>query len=364
MQLSIIVESQPSKLYSSQSTPSFSFLKTNVARKIPAAAFLNDSKVSALTPDEFYQIRGILESFGDLSMLADVVKQASSSDDNTVLASAVDTVNYHCDSFSVIGATTDLFRKLFEAYSLLKRLGTADLDLVYSLIELGLQLPNESNAVTYLRQDLSRIEHKSAQAAPSPLSDHIPDSLSETDTKFYEKLDQFLSSGSGMDEPTMETIFDALVKVLDSGDSQTKLSVNEACRYLAHLRLFNPKHFDIRLVRWVWGVLVSSDRQRLSKTLPPLIGVGCVTIPTFLSLVKKLQQSKQATSTIPKVTELQIDLFELLVPPALDENRYSDLVCIIHLVYCLPILTRYLLGHLSFLSGATGISLQESGRDV
>ena len=300
----------------------------NVTRKLPGVAFIAESKVSALTPDEFYQIRDILESFGDISMLADVVKQASSSDDNTVLASAVDTVNYHCDSFSVIGAATDLFRSLFEACSLLKRLGTADLDLVYSLIELGLQLPNESNAVTYLRQDLSRIENRSAQAAPSPLSDYIPDALSETDAKFLENLDQFLSSGSGMDEPTMETIFDALVKVLGSGDGQSKLSANDACRYLAHLRPFNTKHFDARLVRWVWEVLKSPNSPNLPKILPPLIGVGCVTIPAFLALIKKLLQSKSAAFSASRVAELQVELFELLIPPAPDESRYSDLVCI------------------------------------
>lgn len=289
-------------------------------------AFLADLKVSALTPDEFYQIRGILESFGDISMLADVVKQAASSDDNIILASAADTVNYHCDSFNVIGAATDLFRRLVDAYSLLKRLGTADLELICSLIELGLQLPNEYNTVAILRQDLSRFENKSAQAAPSPLSDHIPDALSETDPSFLGKLDQFLSSGSGMDESTMDAIFDALVKVLDSGDGQTKLSANGACRYLAHLRPFHPKHFDARLVRWVCGALKSSDRIGLFKSLPPLIGVGCVTIQAFLSLVKKLLQASPTFTAIPKVDELRMNLFELLVPAA-EQNRCRDLVC-------------------------------------
>lgn len=325
MQSCSIAGNQLGEFYSSTS---LAIHEVNLTRKLSGVAFIAESKVSALTPDEFYQIRDILESFGDISMLADIVKQASSSDDNTVLASAVDTVNYHCDSLNIIGAATDLFRRLFDTCSLLKRIGTADLDLIYSLIELGLQLPNESNAVTSLRQDLSRIENKSAQAAPSPLSDHIPDAFSETDPKFLEKLDQFLSSGSGMDEPTMETIFDALVKVLDGADGQTKLSANEACRYLAHLRPFNTKHFDARLVRWVWGSLTSPSPPKLSEVLPPLIGVGCVTIPAFLALVRRLLQSKSTAFSASKVAELQVNLFELLIPPASDENRYSDLVCI------------------------------------
>ena len=298
-------------------------------REFPGLAIAADSKVSALAPNEFYHVRDILESFGDISMLADIVKQASTSEDNTVLASAVDTVNYHCDSFSIIGATTDLFRRLVDAYYILKRLGTADLDLIYSLIELGLQLPNESNTLAILRQDLSRIENKSAQAAPSPLSDHIPDSSSETDLSFLEKLDQFLSSGSGMDEPTMDVIFDALIKVLEFGGGQAKLSANEACRYLAHLRPFHPKHFDARLVRWTSGILESPTRPELSKVLPPLIGVGCVTIQAFLLMVKRLLQPKPGTPNVPRVEELQMDLLELLISPVSGQSRYYDLVCLI-----------------------------------
>src|SRR4029077_5988316 len=60
--------------------------------------------VSSLTPAEFSTARGILESLGDLSILADVLDDAANSDDIVVLASAVDTLNYHFDSFSVIGA--------------------------------------------------------------------------------------------------------------------------------------------------------------------------------------------------------------------------------------------------------------------
>lgn len=90
-----------------------------------------DPGISALTPDEFYKIRGILENFEDLSMLADVLKHATNSDDSIVLASAADTINHHLDPFYVIGATTDLFRRLFAAYCRLKRLGTASLDLLF-----------------------------------------------------------------------------------------------------------------------------------------------------------------------------------------------------------------------------------------
>jgi mediator of RNA polymerase II transcription subunit 12 len=281
-----------------------------------------DQSVSALTPEEFYNVRDVLETLGDISMLADVLKVASSSDDSTVLASVADTTHCHFDSLSIIGATMDLFRKLVDAYAGIKRFGTPSLDLMFSLIELGLRIPNELNTVAILRQDLSRMENKSVVAACSPVSDHIPDSFGEADPLFREKLDQLLLLGNVMDEPTLDTIFNMLAKHLESGEGKTRLSANDTCRYLAQLRSFQPKHFDVILARWVCGHLRSSDRSILLRILPPLIGVGCVTIRSFLSLTKRLYNS---TNSIPNAADLPADLVGLLV--AHDEDgRYLDLV--------------------------------------
>lgn len=277
--------------------------------------------VSALTPEEFYSVRDVLETFGDISMLADVLKCASSSDDSTVLASVADTTSYHFDSLCVIGATTDLFRKLVDAYAGIKRYGMPNLDLIFSLIELGLRIPNELNTVSILRQDLSRMENKSIMAASSPVSDHIPDSFGDTDPLFREKLDRLLMSGNVMDEPTLDTLFSTMTKHLESGDDKTRFSANDTCRYLAQLRSFQPKHFDGLLARWVCGHLRSHDRSTLLRILPSLIGVGCVTIRSFLSLARRLNHS----TALPNAAELPAELVELLVP-RLQGGRYLDLV--------------------------------------
>ncbi|KAJ5692168.1 hypothetical protein N7462_001591 [Penicillium macrosclerotiorum] len=241
---------------------------------------------------------------------------------SVLLASVADTTNRHFDSLCVIGATTDLFRKLVDAYAGIKRFGIPSLDLMFSLIELGLRIPNETNAVTFLRQDLSRMENKSVMAASSPVSDHIPDDFGEADPLFREKLDQLLLSGNVMDEPTLDTLFNTLTKHLESDDSKTKLSANDISRYLAQLRSFQPKHFDGILARWVCGLLRVPDRSGLLRVLPPLIGVGCVTIRSFLSLVKRLSLS---TKAIPNAADLPTDLVQLLVLHN-EENRYLDLV--------------------------------------
>ncbi|CAP86073.1 Pc20g07440 [Penicillium rubens Wisconsin 54-1255] len=281
------------------------------------------SVVSALTPAEFYTVRDALESFGDISMLADVLKFASTCGDSTVLASVADTTNCHFDSLCVIGATTDLFRRLIDAYAGIKKVGMPSLDLIFSLIELGLRIPSELNTVSILRQDLSRMENKSIMAASSPVSGHIPDGFGGVDPFFREKLDQLLQSGNVMDEPTLDAIFNTLIKHLESDDGHANLSANDTCRYLAQLRSFHPKHFDGVLARWVCGHLRSPERTVLLRILPPLIGVGCVTIRAFLALAKRLTLSTPAT--VPNADQLPADIVQLLVPGDQD-SKFFDLV--------------------------------------
>lgn len=295
-------------------------------RTITGGAVANNPGISALTAEEFYHVRDILESFQDLSMLADVLRHATNCDDGNVLASVADTINCHLDSFSVIGATTDLFRKLLEAYMRLKRLGTTSLDLLFSLIELGFQIPSEFNTVILLRQDFSRLENKPAIAVSSPVSDHIPEISSETDPSLYAKVEQILSSGGGIDEPTWDTTFNVLIRALESGPDQTKLSENDAARYLAQLRRFYPKRFDGMLIRWVCGALKSSPWPTLLKTLPSLIGVGCVSIQAFIVLVDKLSRSDNERMS-PNKNMLKVGLIGLLAAPNPEQGRYFDLVC-------------------------------------
>ncbi|BDD63320.1 hypothetical protein MAP00_008228 [Monascus purpureus] len=309
------------------------WIRRGVAEHYHDAARANNEKafpaedVSALTPEEFYGIRDILESFGDLSILADVLRNASDSDDATVLAAAADTLNYHYDAFCPMGATTDLFRRFVQAYVRLKNFGTSNLDFIFSLIELGLRMPGEFNTVALLRQELSRLENKSSMTAFSPVSDCVPDATTEGGSPCHEKLDQLLSSGNGMDEATLGMVFNTLTKQLESGHNRGTLSASDTCRYLARLRLFLPKHFDLLLVRWVCTVLKSPTRPALSKVLPPLIGVGCVTIQAFLSLLRSLSQREETVSrTIPNMPDLQMDLLELLVPIEPGQDSPLDLV--------------------------------------
>ena len=198
-------------------------------------------------------------------------------------------------------------------------------DLIFSLIDLGLRLPNETNTLTILRQDLARLDHKSVLAVSSPVSEHMAETLNSANPSFSEDLDQFLSSGNTMDEVTLVAIFKSLTSQLESGGGKRRLSSNEICRYLSQLRTFNPKQFDLLLIKWIEGILKSPTCPSLPKVLSPLVGVGCVTLPAFYAMVKKLQQAESSRRT-SNMAGLQLNLAELLVPSSLSNLGTADLV--------------------------------------
>lgn len=283
----------------------------------------NEVEESALTPEEFYLIRDTLERLGDLSMLADVLNHASNSNDPAVLASAVDTINYHLDSFSVIGASQDLFKRFVEAYTRLRGVNGPPKDLLASLVDLGVHLPKEAAAVNVLSYDLAQESKKAGVAASSPVSDHLMETIDHANPTFLEELDQLFSSGDRMDESTMVRIFETLTKGLQARNGKGILSTNDTCRYLAQLRTFNPKHFDSLLIKWIGTLLQSDSRPKLSGILAPLVGVGCVALRPFFALVRKLSSDG---SGIPDLSGLQLDLLELLGPKTLGGNGPLDLV--------------------------------------
>ncbi|CRG82980.1 Mediator of RNA polymerase II transcription subunit 12 [Talaromyces islandicus] len=275
---------------------------------------------SSLTHEEFVVIRSTLEEYGDIAMLADVLIDASNSDDVRVLVSAVDTLNRHFSCFTVIGALNDLFRNFYGAFLRVKQYGEPLYDLAYSLVEVGHRLPNELNAIILLRQELSRGDRKLAVAACSPVSDHMAETLNDANPSFNDDMDQFLSSGNSMDESTLIIVFQKLIQqLINSHEGKEGFTTETTCRHLVQLRSFNPKQFDLLLIQWIGDTIKSSTRPKLSRFLGPLIGIGCVTLPGFTLLVKKLSHEE---SEIPALPDFQLDFLGLILPSA--ENRFSS----------------------------------------
>lgn len=293
-------------------------LFANCVSPPPGSDISHDIKDTALTSSEFFEIRHILEQLGDISMLADVLRQASISDNVAVLISAVDTFNYHYASFSSIGATDDLYTCFIEAYFRVDKTDSSIQELIISLLEVGGKLPSALSTVSTLRRDLAQLDKKMGLAVSSPVSDVMTDSLGSS-PMFMGELDQPLSTGTSGDESTIFRFFQSLTKKLEISKIEDQLSSSQAARCLAQTRTLNPGYFDNLMINWVVSSIRSLPRPSFSRVLPALIGVGCVTIESFMLLVMRLY-SDLSQGPIPDVTGLSIDLFHLLDPTIADDG--------------------------------------------
>ncbi|KDB21210.1 hypothetical protein H109_06874 [Trichophyton interdigitale MR816] len=313
------------------------WIREQVALKLRAQAQVQNqppsnataqATASTIRPDQFYILRCILERMGDVSILADVLKLLSQSSNPTVLASVTDTLNYHLPSFTAIGATMDLLQSFAISYSKLSKTEAHVQDLIVALLDVAIVIPSEASTVAVLRRDLARYDKKSAMAASSPVSEHMADTLNPVNPTFGGMLDQLLASGNCMDDTTLMRIFDLLIQKLETGKADISITSSEAARYLAQLRLFNPKTFDGLMIKRVVGMIRTSPRPKLSHFLPPLIGVGCITLPAFFGLVKRLllDADKAGENNIPDVLHLRLDMLSVLGLGTTDQNTLPDLV--------------------------------------
>ena len=79
------------------------------------------------------------------------------------------------------------------------------------------------------------------------------------------------------------------------------------------------------MIRWIAGVLQTSNRPKLSAIIAPLVGVGCVTLSAFALLVAKLHQTDSARESMVQMPELQVDILELISPTS-NKGSFVDLV--------------------------------------
>ncbi|KAI9776029.1 MAG: RNA polymerase II mediator complex subunit [Geoglossum umbratile] len=200
--------------------------------------------ISAITADQFAIIRRILEDFEDFSILADVLKIASSSDNSTVLASVADTVNYHLATFTAIGAANECFEALLERHRSLKVRRAAEKFLLVSLFNLASAIPGGGESMQHLAGELAKCDQRTAVAACSPVSDHMTDVLQSTDADFNEDIERLLSSGTSMDRHTLARLFETVLSRMETawGDSEPQLL--SFGLLLARLRTFDERNFD------------------------------------------------------------------------------------------------------------------------
>ncbi|KAI9848532.1 MAG: RNA polymerase II mediator complex subunit [Sclerophora amabilis] len=242
-----------------------------------------ESGVSAITVAQFNLVRASLEQMQDFSILADVLKLVSNSANPLVLSSGADTLSYHFEVFSAIGALEEGFKGIFDRYQALEIRRPMDRCLLSSLKELAVRIPKARGTLQHLNRKLSQCDQKSTLVVSSPVSDHTTDILQTADADFGDEIEKLLSSGTSIDKPTLKRYFDMVtMRIQSSWGSSVSHSLGYSIS-LSRLRSFDEKSFDGFLRDWIGQVLRMEKRPPLGQIWTPLVVAECLNIATILS---------------------------------------------------------------------------------
>ena len=267
------------------------------------------ANLPTVTLEQLAGVRGILEILEDFAILADVMKIVSKSEDVALLSYICDTINYHLTTFAALGALQDLFLGLLQQYEDVCKGTPPDQSLLESLIDLGRCLPGRARELRHLRAQMQLFRQKAAAPACSPVSDHMAEVLQSTETKFFDEVEQVLTSGTSMDEQSMKQLFDSIVKHAECAWIDPRQSDMMFLVLLSRLQFFNPNIFDSLITSWVNSILQSPTIYDIPAVLPPVIYSGCVTLKRVVSIA---QEAIFDTVSAGCRTEIAIGLLELL----------------------------------------------------
>jgi mediator of RNA polymerase II transcription subunit 12 len=233
---------------------------------------------SAITASDFNTIRRYLETMEDYSMLADVLKIVTTSNDSDVLASCADTLNLHLDSFAAIGALKGLFNILMARLRCL----SDELDFIprvflVALSDLAARIPEQTIVAQQLAQELALSDRKTAADACSPVSDHM--ALMQTaEVDFTDEIEKVLASGNSMDQSTLERLFQRISLRLEESWTKSPEQHRSCGLLFTRLRTFDAPQFDLLMAAWVNRFIQMPDRPSMIHVLGPLISFGCLTL--------------------------------------------------------------------------------------
>ena len=238
---------------------------------------------SAISSSDFGIIRRYLELIDDYSMLADVLKIVSSSNDPEVLASCADTFDLHIETFAAIGAMKDLFDTLMSRLRAL----TAEADNVprvflVSLSDLASRIPDRKLVAQQLALELALSDRKTAADACSPVSDHMA-ILETAEANFTDEIEKVLASGNSMDQATLERLFQRIIMRLEASWKKSPEQQRSCSLLLTRLRTFDIQQFDVLMTTWTRRVFQLQARPTLLQVFGPLISFGCVALRDILN---------------------------------------------------------------------------------
>ena len=262
-----------------------------------------------ITAEQFGNIRSILETLDEYPILADVIKICCNSMDIMVLTVASETVNYHFEIFSAIGAANDLFQALYDRYEEFCSQALKPKLLTESLSDLNLRLPNSSTERGDLRYRLLVLDHNSALSACSPIS-HISEHLPPSESAFIESVEQLFMSGTLMEKQVLEKVFKKITAELQkswvgSGDK----SVSNLTDLLLRLRSYGVSIFEPLLHQWLDRFFLVTPRPKLQDVMPSFICTGIITLST---VIERIMITYDIVGSKGHVAPLALEAFELL----------------------------------------------------
>ncbi|OLN86032.1 Mediator of RNA polymerase II transcription subunit 12 [Colletotrichum chlorophyti] len=237
-----------------------------------------------ISPAMFNFARAVLEAAADYAVLAEVVKVAVRVSSPEILASCADTVNVHLPVFAGLGLAKELFEGLMERLKIVREeQGVAARPLLASLANLATRLPGFTNTAAYLRQQLHQCDRNNPIDACSPVSDNMAAQLQDAEGELHEEIEKLLTSGTSVDRPTMDRLFQTVVGRLESSWANSPDRQRAYSALLGRLRIFDAQHFDVRMTDWVHHVSALKARPALTDIYPLLISIGCLTLPIILT---------------------------------------------------------------------------------
>jgi mediator of RNA polymerase II transcription subunit 12 len=270
-------------------------------------------QVCMITVKDFFTVRSYLESFGDLSMLADIVGIVATSLDSRVLTQATDTLLYHEKALRAIGAFESLFSRIATRYAVLRTVRIPEREFLLSLTELSLAAKGDSHLIQALRHDLSLCEQKNSLAACSPASDTMMEAASNPSIGSEEEIERVLTSGTTMDRQVMVRLFEKITFNLE--DQMTKRSVPTGyhAMWFYRLRVFDENTFDIIVAERLTALLLNHRTATSQAILPALITSRCVALSNYVKIAGDCIRDRKAVDGIDALA-ICMDVLDLLLP--------------------------------------------------
>ena len=249
---------------------------------------LSDSFAShsvIITLDQFQSLCAVYEDIGDFAVLADILVLLSTEVRGSVLTAVADTANHYYDVFEAIGAAENIFGNLCRQQEVASGQEHTEKSFLESLVDLGYRLPGSARDMARLRKRLSAYTSKPSPAVYSPISDTMVEAVQSAEPAFADEMDQMLSSGTMMDQPTLSRTFARIAAHLELSLGEPDCPVIRFSQLLVRLRSFGSKTFDILLLEWLQSWLQANPRPNLALLLPPMICSRIISLKVVINAV-------------------------------------------------------------------------------